>query len=159
MSSRHLHALSATENRPPSRRPWVIGPVSLFIAATILFCLVCLLYLWQDGQIKTAGQRVHQLRVIQLERLAENQRLANLALSLQSPDRIRDVATTLYQMVPAQPDQVQWVDSTILAPALAGRARPDPTRSLAATTRARPVSGPLAAWWQAAGHALAALFR
>ena len=159
MNSRHLHALSATENRPPARRPWVIGPVSLFIAATALFCLVCLLYLWQDGQIKTAGQRVHQLQVIKAERMAENQRLTNLALSLQSPDRIRDVATTLYRMVPAQPDQVQWVDSTILAPALAGRARSDPARLLAAAPRARPASGPLSAWWQAAGHALAALFR
>jgi hypothetical protein len=98
-----------------------------------------------------------------------NQALSMRALTLQSQSRIEAEAMTLYHMQPVREPQVQWVPIAILhsvndpalaaagprGQALAGRGTASPAARAAATAH----RSLLTSWWQAASHALAALFR
>jgi hypothetical protein len=169
MTPRHLRPVSPTEANAPQRRAWVIGPVSLFIAATAVFCLTCLLYLWQDSQITTASQRIARLTLELSAAQATNQALSMRALTLQSQSRIETEATSHYRMQPVPEPQVQWVPislfrsaspAALAAAGLGGQASAQGGAPTRAATRAGGANHSLlASWWQAAGHALAALFR
>ena len=150
---RYLRPPGFVPSRPRVR---VMGPVSLVIAASTLFCVTCLFYLWQDAQITTGTARVAHL---QQELLAANQARQTLVIQaerLQSQSRIEAEATHKYGM--QQEDHVQWVPISILTPVLSQPLAAHHGRPPMAVAALRP-HGLAAGWWQQAGHALAALFR
>jgi hypothetical protein len=157
----------STGNRSSKQRVWFMGPVSLFIAVMVLFCLICLVYLWEDSTITTANARIAQLLQTRANVEQIQQTLSLQALTLQSQQRIQIEAIEHDHLQLAQDSQVQWIPAAVVAPALAA-ARASEQRAAAHTSLAATGIGGRAtalannapsAWWQAASHALAALFR
>ena len=159
---RYLRPTGLLDVQARRSRLRLMGPVSLVIAASTVFCLTCLLYLWQDSEITTATARVAHLQQVLVQAQETNKTLSAQASRLQSPSRVEAEATRKYGMQLVQEDHVQWVPPVVLTPIFAANSagRSVAGRQAAASAGLpRRAGGPLDAWWQAASHALGALFR
>lgn len=146
----------APATRPtPTPRNRGMGPMSLFLIATVLFMVTSLFYLWEQGQIEAEQVHLSQLQSVLNDLQSTNQQLTLEAQQYTSIIRIQHDATALYHMVPAADSSMAWLPATLsIAPAAA------PQAVQPAEAGALPIhDSTLRAWWNTGWAAIARLFR